>query len=955
MKKITNYFKQTLAVIFVLLSFTVTAQTVYENSIDGVIYFKTDMINASDVRSAEGILNIEDIPFLRDMVPEYGIYMVEQPFYRSDPSPLHDIYKISFDDHEMVDQLINELMSREGIEYAERAPIYRLHLSPNDTYYNQSSYYRWHLTLIDAEQAWDITTGSSDVKVAVIDNAIWTGHSELDDKVVAQIDLGNDDNDPTPPSTIGWSHGTHTSGLVCAETNNNSGVASIGFDISLIAIKAGKDDNPNNVYAGYEGMSWAADNDADVISMSYGSNEYYETGQHVADYCYNKGCVMLASAGNEGNQGNPINYPAAYDHVIAVGSVNGNDTKASSSQYGTWIDVMSPGGTYSGYGVFSTAYTGYTTMSGTSMACPVAAGLCGLILSVNPNLTPDKVEEVLETTCDNIDVQNPSYVGQMGAGRINAYAAVQEAQNTISTVYADFTANSTLVSMGGSIDFTDLSVGSVTSWSWTFEGGTPNVSNDQDPSGIVYNTAGDYYVTLEVTDGTNNNTETKTAYIRVLDNSNSAWIIQASGYAANSYGVYDLSIADPFVVWGSVVDGSDGSGVSKFVKTTNGGVNWTNDDVAGAPASSTLADIYGMNTSKAWLVFFKDAGGGGYIYATKDGGTSWEHQSSATYSNASSFPNVVHFFNENEGFCMGDPINGEFEIYTTSDTGDTWTLVDGGNIPDPSPSDECGWTTLYEAIGDVVWFGTNKGRVFKSTDKGHTWTVVSTGLSNIDKIEFNDLDNGIIQDVEYDAGGSGEVISFEMKVTHNGGSTWSDVTPGSGIFKNDIAAIPGVAGKFISVGNDGTGSGGTYGSAMTEDYGVTWTNVDEGTQYISVEFYDDNTGWAGGYSSSPTMGGVYKWRGDETGVEEDVIVNYNSMIYPNPSTGRFNLRLFGLEKKTFTVSVYDLLGKLVYNRTYRSYLRIFNTSLDLSNVGKGMYIVIVDTPGQVLREKVIIE
>jgi len=160
-----------------------------------------------------------------------------------------------------------------------------------------------------------------------------------------------------------------------------------------------------------------------------------------------------------------------------------------------------------------TGYGYYDVYAGTSMASPVTAGLCGLILSVNPDLTPDELETVLKSTCDNIyNVPgNENYAGMLGAGRINAYAAVA---NTPFTPVADFITVLPYIEPGTAIQFSDLSAGVPDTWSWEFTGGIPHLSSEQNPTVMYYN-EGIYTVSLVVTNDFGEDSEIKTGYITV--------------------------------------------------------------------------------------------------------------------------------------------------------------------------------------------------------------------------------------------------------------------------------------------------------------------------------------------------------------------------------------------------------------------------------------------------------
>lgn len=938
--------------VFLALCLTVgslLSQTIDRNAQDGAIYVKfKDNVDLL-FRTKAGIADPSSVDVLSGLTKKYGVTSVRNTFWQTNSDELHRVFKITFENASMVNDFIKDLENNESIEYAEKAPYFYVKFTPNDANYATVAN-RWHLDKVNATAAWDISHGNANIKIAIIDNAIDWNHPELVNKIYKKIDLADGDDDPTPPATdVVWSHGTHTSGLAAAATNNGIGTASLAFDVSLIAIKAGKDaDGGNGASAMFEGITWAADNGANVISLSLGGPTFFQTMQMVIDYAYNKGIVIVAAGGNNGNGDedanniNYIGYPAACDHVIAVGATNGNDVAASFSEYGTWIDVMAPGGyqngeTYisflnmylpSGPAVYSLGYDDtYTTMQGTSMACPIVASLCGLMLSVDSNLTPDRVTQFVKATCDNIEsLQNTAHQGKVGSGRINAFKAVKMVQDSMSTVYAQFTANTNYIPVGGFVNFTDQTAGTATSWNWTFEGATPSSSTLQNPTAINYTTAGSFAVTLTVSDGVNSSTETKTKYITVQNSASSAWIEQASGFSAMYRGAYDVCIVDANTAWSTAIDGTSGAAVNEFTKTTDGGTTWVPGTIS-APAGYAPANISAISATNAWVSLYPTSGAGGKVYVTADGGATWTHQTTATFANSASFLNVLHFFNANDGFCMGDPINSEFEIYTTNNGGATWTLVPGANIPAPL-SGEMGWTSIYDASGDIVWFGTNKGRIFKSIDKGLNWTVLTTGLTDISKVTFNDEMNGIAQQITYNTS-TGAITAFNMKKTINGGTTWTTVTPAGSIWKGDIDGIPGVAGKYYSVGSDGAASSSAkYGSSYSLDYGATWLPIDTGIQYISVKFLDNTLGWAGGFSINATQSGIYKW--DNTvGIENNVIESGVITLYPNPSNGIVNIK--GIENAN--VKVYNLVGGLVYEKSNFS-----SGVIDLSFLSKGIYI-----------------
>ena len=233
---------------------------------------------------------------------------------------------------------------------------------------------------------------------------------------------------------------------------------------------------------------------------------YSATYQILFDQAYAQGIVCVAAAGNS-NTSAPM-YPASYNYVISVAASNQNDQKASFSNYGATIDVTAPGVDI--YSSLAGSNSSYGNMSGTSMACPMVAGLAAMIIAIDPNLSPDEVENCIESTADNIYPFNPSYNGQLGSGRINAAEAVACAAQII----ARFESDVTFACPNQVVQYSDNSSGTPISWEWTFQGGTPANSNLQNPT-VSYANPGVYDVMLIVSDGAVIDTLSQTAYIEV--------------------------------------------------------------------------------------------------------------------------------------------------------------------------------------------------------------------------------------------------------------------------------------------------------------------------------------------------------------------------------------------------------------------------------------------------------
>lgn len=306
-----------------------------------------------------------------------------------------------------------------NIEYAEPNYIAKALAITNDTSLQQ----QWGLFKINAannatQSAWDVTTGGANIKIAILDTGIQESHPDLTGKVVGSK---NFTNSPTLSDLYG--HGTHVAGIAAAATNNGNGVAGTGYNTVLLNGKV-LGDNGSGTYAWIaSGITWAADQGTQVISMSLGGTAGSQTLQDAVNYAWNKGSVVVAAAGNDGTS-NPL-YPAYYPNAIAIAATDSNDVKASWSNFGNWVDVAAPG-----VSIYSTYKdSSYATLSGTSMATPFAAGTAALIFMKGDCTTNICVRDQLEKTADKIPGTGSSFVW----GRINAYAAVSSSVASIVT------------------------------------------------------------------------------------------------------------------------------------------------------------------------------------------------------------------------------------------------------------------------------------------------------------------------------------------------------------------------------------------------------------------------------------------------------------------------------------------------------------------------------------------
>jgi len=347
-------------------------------------------------------------------------------------------------------------MKTGAVIYAERVPKMKAFYTPNDPQYPQ----QWHLTKIQASQAWDIynaNPNNSDVVLAVVDDAVKLAHEDLQANIwvnpgeipnngidddnngyiddINGYDVAMNDPDPNPPSNATNSyfmHGTHVAGIAAAVSNNATGISSISGagqnKVKIMAVKTAIDTSAGGaLQATFEGIQYAIAAGADIINMSFGSYVYSYTYQNLFITAHSLGITLVAAAGNDAWEA--YMFPASYLYVVGVGATDSADMKATFSNFGDQIDVMAPG-----VGIVSTLPVGdnsYGSLSGTSMASPLVAGLAGLILSYDSTLMPAQIEKLIEENCDDIYSLNalPPLHKQLGAGRINAYKVMQAMQS----------------------------------------------------------------------------------------------------------------------------------------------------------------------------------------------------------------------------------------------------------------------------------------------------------------------------------------------------------------------------------------------------------------------------------------------------------------------------------------------------------------------------------------------
>jgi len=370
---------------------------------------------------------------------------------------LNRIFSLTINPSDGLHAVVKKISSLPEVEWAEPKYVRKVCFDTNDEYYLSGK--QSYLDVIKAKEAWGVAKGSKEILIGIIDTGVDIDHPDLaaniyfNKKEIAGNNIDEDDGGEYIDDVNGWDfggisskpdnnpredytqlngyHGTHVAGIASAVTDNAFGISSLGFNCTILPVKVSqsnhRDENDKPfILFGFEGIKYAVDKGAKIISCSWGGYEYSKFEQAIIDYAVSKGVLVVAAAGNE-NSGQPF-YPASYNGVISVGWANNDDTRSEASNYGEFVDVMAPGTSIlSTWPTIAGMAPPFKTSGGSSMSAPLVAGLAGLVFSKFPNLTAQQAAERIRVTCDKIDQKNlPQYENLLGRGRINAYRAVAE-------------------------------------------------------------------------------------------------------------------------------------------------------------------------------------------------------------------------------------------------------------------------------------------------------------------------------------------------------------------------------------------------------------------------------------------------------------------------------------------------------------------------------------------------
>ena len=314
-----------------------------------------------------------------------------------------------------LDEAAQALADSGLIEEVHKNYLFEASETPNDSMFSRQSY----LPQVEVPDAWDLTTGDEDVIVAVVDTGVDADHEDLEDKIIDGWNVY--DNNGSYGDVLG--HGTQVAGILAASTDNQTGIAGVAWESPIVAVRA--TDGYGRASAGglAAGILWSVGAGASVINVSFAPLWSNSVVKAAAQQAYNRGVVVVISAGNGGGS----TRARGYSEAMFVGAVDSTNSLADFSDTGPFVDIAAPG-----VGIRSTADGGgYRQANGTSFAAPIVSGALALAIAANPDLRPVTLQNIFYDSA--IDLGSRGKDNSYGHGALDAFGAVFDAKRTEAT------------------------------------------------------------------------------------------------------------------------------------------------------------------------------------------------------------------------------------------------------------------------------------------------------------------------------------------------------------------------------------------------------------------------------------------------------------------------------------------------------------------------------------------
>ncbi|MBU3740968.1 MAG: T9SS type A sorting domain-containing protein [Candidatus Kapabacteria bacterium] len=757
------------------------------------------------------------------------------------------IYRIAYNEPIEPFDLCKRLMENPDVEYAMPERIFQPMYTPNDPRLASQGY----LTPMKAAAAWDVTKGSKDVIVAIVDSGLdWT-HEDLaanifsnkkeiagngkDDDGNGYVDdvrgwdfVGNvtlqevaggtlkPDNDPKVTGSIDdrKGHGTTVGGCAAGIGDNGKGIAGLGFGVTILPCKIGSDNSSfAGLLQGYQAIQYAADMGAHIINCSWGGPGMDPGAQEIIDYAISKGSLVVAASGNSGVDTDQFEFtPACLDGVLSVGSTDNNDRVSSFSNYGWRMTTFAPG-----QSMLSTFPNNqYRAADGTSFSSPVVSGICALVKSIHADWTPQQIMAQIRGTSDamaSVPPQNrPKYWGRVNAERavkinrlwtsgeripglivsnfrVGSGTAItkREPTDVVVTVKNVLADASTSTVEIASLD----SRVTIVSGSSTNSGALPRDGSRDITVRLQPSANYPWYeasVPLAVTMRSGTYSNLQVVSIPLRLTSNNALVLSGNADGLLFTNAKNVGNSE---IWGTAI-ASNGQNAWYRIASGRISANALSFKPVAFDAVAGKGIIGGMNSSTPTIARYS--------------GGSWPATNVAAI--ASSVIGI-HMRSANEGVFIGDAVTNRFGVGRSTDGGVTWTAY--GTAPQILTGEKLR-PNVYFFDGDNMWFVTTNNRMGRSTDGGKTWQMSTMGLTGATPIAvaFRDATNGLLL---YSISGG-----YKLASSIDGGTKWTALPTDLKPLGADPLTISSSGDHHLIVCKDGAVFG-------TDDNGATYQPV----------------------------------------------------------------------------------------------------------------------------------
>ncbi len=326
---------------------------------------------------------------------------------REEISPQVELWSLSTNAN--IQKVRKQLLEDPSISHVESNYERKLFTTSNDPYIEN----QWWVPHVRPQTIWaSVNTQKKNTVVAVIDSGVAIDHEDLKERI--QPGGYNFYSNNTNVTDVNG-HGTMVSGVIAAASGNGIGISGMtgAYNTKVLPIKVSHLTGTSYLSDIVQAIDFATSAKVDVINLSLGGSQYSAIENAAIQRAIQAGITVVAAAGNEALEGNPFSYPASYDHVISVGAVNRQNKRASFSNYNPYVTLVAPG-----TDIFTTTLdNSYKSVSGTSFSSPIVAGAVAMAKSLNPNITTDQMESLLENTATDLGVNGKD--SHYGAGLLN--------------------------------------------------------------------------------------------------------------------------------------------------------------------------------------------------------------------------------------------------------------------------------------------------------------------------------------------------------------------------------------------------------------------------------------------------------------------------------------------------------------------------------------------------------